>query len=506
MVRTNTKRRSPRLHNLDSLAMEDCVPHQTHPLSSKRRRDSEEEVHLSLAKKSKLDRQFRQKPTPIKETVSLPSTISTWWESFDLDHESNGPVPKILAQPPSDKPETPPSDFDDLEDSEVKSISTIANTSSNDDTSGIEEYESVESSSKDYRSLVAQPLFRVNRLSNNNIYLYTSVCDEPKDVAKILKHIKTTQQYPEPSLWEYEQIKSLTWGHETPKPSAAVPDAATSSAAVSDAAEPATAVSDAAVPDPATSTAGWSGQFRRIDQMVDEFTYKGPIEVELNANRPSMGVGLSEDDVKSTLKESLLNNPFMQMMRLKGIKITNKVGIDRQTIPSIRLEQELKLPTPAPDILFGSPRTFIPGYQGNVAQANDTVSYPFLTMEFKGMWAATNQCVLGCVACSNIAGNVSDSLVESGQPPLTTTAFGVATNGSEARLFVSWREKGEDNTFQFNVSLVDAFILNKRVDYLTFRMYFFNICAWGLARMNLLVTYTRRMHADQSPEDIQGPE
>ncbi|KAI2610237.1 uncharacterized protein GGS25DRAFT_253353 [Hypoxylon fragiforme] len=69
-------------------------------------------------------------------------------------------------------------------------------------------------------------------------------------------------------------------------------------------------------------------------------------------------------------------------------------------------------------------------------------------------------------------------------PPLTTTAFGVVTNGSEARIYMSWRAKRKKagRSDKFIVCLVENFLLEKRDEYLKLRMCVLNIVRWGLER------------------------
>ncbi|KAI0121502.1 hypothetical protein F4776DRAFT_631174 [Hypoxylon sp. NC0597] len=489
MIGTITKRRSPRLHTLDLSVTEDRAPSHTH-LHSKRRRDSNEEDRSSLVKKSKLGRPCQQQPTPnpshishssadhTEAAASSPSTVSSWLKTFDSDPESNVSVSKSLAQPPSDHPEDPPSDFEDLE---LKSISSIAETSSDNDTSDMDDSKSYESNLEDYRSLVCDPLFRVQRLSNNRIYLRKSIRDEPEDVATVLNAIKSTHDYPEPPADEFKQLASLTWGDEADPPKKRRA---------------------------ATASDKWDAELAAVDE-GSAVAVNEDVNIWVQGDdQDEMGVGLMEDDVKSMFDKTLLDCP---LVRQKEIKITKKTLIDRHAIPSLERTPATKLPALAPDTLFGYPRTFLPGYpidETMAAQANDSLSYPFLTMELASggncidsLWVATNQCILGCVACSNIAGRLSDLMVESGQPPLTTTAFGITTNGSEVRFFVSWREKCRDNEFQYIVCFIDDFLLRREADYMKFRMYLFNVFKWGLKRKQSLVAAIQRKYGKQPIED-----
>ena len=108
--------------------------------------------------------------------------------------------------------------------------------------------------------------------------------------------------------------------------------------------------------------------------------------------------------------------------------------------------------------------------------------YPFFVIEFKGnggdLWVAINQCLGGSASCVNIAERLNRQLKackSSKVKPIDSTAFSIAMNGTEARLYVSWKHSDLD----YYMQKVDSFLLQKPQDYIEFRKYVRNILDWG---------------------------
>jgi hypothetical protein len=58
---------------------------------------------------------------------------------------------------------------------------------------------------------------------------------------------------------------------------------------------------------------------------------------------------------------------------------------------------------------------------------------------------------------------------------INSAAFSVAMNGTEARLYISWKQ----NDLDYYMRMLDSFLLQKPDQYLEFRKYVKNIIDWG---------------------------
>ncbi|CAK7233464.1 hypothetical protein SCUCBS95973_008603 [Sporothrix curviconia] len=153
---------------------------------------------------------------------------------------------------------------------------------------------------------------------------------------------------------------------------------------------------------------------------------------------------------------------------------------------------QLKISNPIPDMMYGYSRQYaFPEQQtqfismGNLMDGTantQSLMYPFLVVEFKGnggdLWVATNQCLGGSASCVNIAERLNRQLEKSKSSKITSvdsTAFSIAMNGTEARLYVSWKHSDLD----YYTQKVDSFLLQKPQDYIEFRKHVKNIIDWG---------------------------
>jgi hypothetical protein len=94
------------------------------------------------------------------------------------------------------------------------------------------------------------------------------------------------------------------------------------------------------------------------------------------------------------------------------------------------------------------------------------------------MWVATNQCLGGSASCVNIAERLNRQLRQCKNKkvrPIDSAAFSIAMNGTEARLYVSWKH----DELKYYTRKVDSFLLQKPKDYVEFRKHVLNIIDWG---------------------------
>jgi hypothetical protein len=92
--------------------------------------------------------------------------------------------------------------------------------------------------------------------------------------------------------------------------------------------------------------------------------------------------------------------------------------------------------------------------------------YPFFVIEFKGdgpLWVATNQCLGGSASCVNVAERLNCQLRHCKSDkirPIDSAAFSIAMNGTEARLYISWKH----NELDYYIQKIDSFLLQKPKD------------------------------------------
>ena len=94
------------------------------------------------------------------------------------------------------------------------------------------------------------------------------------------------------------------------------------------------------------------------------------------------------------------------------------------------------------------------------------------------MWAATNQCLGGSASCINIAERLNRQLRQCKNKkvrPIDSAAFSIAMNGTETRLYVSWKH----DELKYYTQKVGSFLLQKPKDYVEFRKNVLNIIKWG---------------------------
>lgn len=112
--------------------------------------------------------------------------------------------------------------------------------------------------------------------------------------------------------------------------------------------------------------------------------------------------------------------------------------------------------------------------------------YPFFVVEFKAdgpsgtgsLWVATNQCLVGSTTCVNIVERLNNCLKQCDNKEIQlidSATFSVAMNGTEARLYISWKH---DELISYMAN-VNSFLLQRPDHYVEFRKYVLNIIDWG---------------------------
>ncbi|KAH7322494.1 hypothetical protein B0I35DRAFT_476442 [Stachybotrys elegans] len=197
-----------------------------------------------------------------------------------------------------------------------------------------------------------------------------------------------------------------------------------------------------------------------------------------------MGAGESQVD------EYCRNNIFPSTRTTETLRRSDRQPMTRRSVPSAGSAQ--KVSTPVPGMLYGyNPQNAFPQQQtqmlsmgAEMVATNEPAGllYPFFVIEFKGdggsMWVATNQCLGGSASCVHIAEKLNERLrqCETGMPCLiSSAAFSIATNGTEARLYISWKHDKQE----YRMANVDSFLLQDPEHYIKFRNYVRNIIGWG---------------------------
>ncbi|KAF4450195.1 hypothetical protein F53441_6629 [Fusarium austroafricanum] len=174
-----------------------------------------------------------------------------------------------------------------------------------------------------------------------------------------------------------------------------------------------------------------------------------------------------------------------------SLKRSDRQPMAKHTTPNTG--SGFKVSTPVPDMLYGYQEEAFARQQqtqlisvGTEMMANDqALIYPFFVIEFQGegpcgpanLWVATNQCPGGSASCINTVENFNRRLrqCKSLICPIDSAAFSIAMNGTEARLYISWKQSEVD----YYTANVQNFLLQNPEQYLKFRKYVHNIIDWG---------------------------
>jgi hypothetical protein len=207
-------------------------------------------------------------------------------------------------------------------------------------------------------------------------------------------------------------------------------------------------------------------------------------QVRQDTDLQALEMCASETEVEQYFNKNLFPVPGSS----EALRRTDKNPMSKNTVPEI--DSRMKLSTPVPDALFGYNRMVFFQHKAHLVMADEfspnplNIVFPFLLIEFKGdgpsgngsLWAATNQCLGGSASCINISERLNRRVGEYNIEGFNTTVFSIAMSGSEARLFVSWKQDNES----YYTQKVDSFALQRAEHYLEFRSYVLNIIDWGL--------------------------
>ncbi|KAF7874903.1 hypothetical protein EAF04_002077 [Stromatinia cepivora] len=214
-----------------------------------------------------------------------------------------------------------------------------------------------------------------------------------------------------------------------------------------------------------------------------------PQQIEEDEELQQLDMGTGEPAVENYFK----NNIFPRTKASDNLMHIDKSPMSKHATPIS--SSIYKISNPCPDMLYGYRRTSaFPQQQqlqlcnlGNEMAVNShDLLYPFFVIEFTAdgpgtpgsLWVATNQCLGASASCINIAEKLSQQLRQCQDENITlldTTAFSIAMNGTEARLYVSWKQDELD----YYMQKLDSYLLQKPNDYIEFRKHVLNIIEWG---------------------------
>ncbi|KAL2687047.1 hypothetical protein Neosp_004597 [[Neocosmospora] mangrovei] len=145
------------------------------------------------------------------------------------------------------------------------------------------------------------------------------------------------------------------------------------------------------------------------------------------------------------------------------------------------------------------------------AEATRACLYPFFTIEVQGdgptstgsLWAATNTCLAssaGCVALFNKLERRVHQVTGPFSPELNNVAFSIAMNGTEARLFVTYRmDEG-----MYGMYKAKSFLLQDPDHHIMFHKCVLNIIEWGQQRLVKIRDALRYLRANDPNEAMRA--
>ena len=162
----------------------------------------------------------------------------------------------------------------------------------------------------------------------------------------------------------------------------------------------------------------------------------------------------------------------------------------KSTVPNS--STALRISTPHPGLLYGykSEKAFsdvacrhqFASIRTESSANNENLTYPFLVVEMKpgrksDLDAATYQALGGVASCLQTLEGLQlrfEDFSSASQTAVDNIVFGIVTNGTETRLFVSWKDAQG-----FFMQRIGAFLLREPEQFHQLRQYLRNIVDWG---------------------------
>ncbi|KAK4134352.1 hypothetical protein BT67DRAFT_316310 [Trichocladium antarcticum] len=225
-----------------------------------------------------------------------------------------------------------------------------------------------------------------------------------------------------------------------------------------------------------------------LDIMARPSRSRGPSIEELRRDRAL--IDLTMRPPKQVLKSYVDAYFFPTLRRPEGpLKRIDGQRMAWRTLPaSVDLS---RADVPAPECLFGyshtafSPRTIAPN-MGPLDANDHGLLCPFLVLELQddtrqingNLWEATKKLLAASASCVDMLARLNRRLRESGAGDhclINPAVFSIAMSGTEARLFVAWKDV-DDN---YHMQAVATFLLQSPQLWLDFRKFVWNILDWA---------------------------
>ena len=214
-------------------------------------------------------------------------------------------------------------------------------------------------------------------------------------------------------------------------------------------------------------------------------------EVSLDTALHNLEMGVTEAEVKDFFKSKIFPE------KLLGDRLMHSSDLPFASGAVIGANHPHKVSIPKPDLVYGYNRgTFSMQQSTNlwsmgtemVANSQDLL-YPFFVAELKSdgpagagsLWVATNQCLGASASCVDMIERLNERLslrVSNRDHSLNTTVFSIAMNGTEARLYVTWKQE----KIRFLTRKIDSFLLQDPDHYVRFHKIVHSIIRWGKGR------------------------
>ncbi|KAL2689458.1 hypothetical protein Neosp_003512 [[Neocosmospora] mangrovei] len=221
-----------------------------------------------------------------------------------------------------------------------------------------------------------------------------------------------------------------------------------------------------------------------VNQMRRDRDSPGPSADDISQDRDLHD--LSQDASEAEVATYFLTRVFVNPRSSDYLKRNEKQQVKRDHVPDAGTGH--KVSTPVPDALYGyrdetafrqQQAQLLPMYKEAMANKQGLM-YPFFVIEFKGengsLWAATNQCLGGAATCINVVEKLNDRFKQRmSNSPINSAVFSIAMNGTEARLYVSWKQNERD----YFMAHVDSFLLQDPEHHAKFYNFVHNILDWG---------------------------
>ncbi|OTB10515.1 hypothetical protein K445DRAFT_322939 [Daldinia sp. EC12] len=209
--------------------------------------------------------------------------------------------------------------------------------------------------------------------------------------------------------------------------------------------------------------------------------------------------GCTEDDVATFLNDTIFPNPTIDPTYgpSTGLISSSNAPMSLHLVPA-NPENPYKVTQPKPDKLYGysgnsnaaftQPQLLAqtmlhPKISHYPAATSQGLRFPFFVIEFKAaggtkgdLWVAANQCAGASSACLKAIDQLNILLREHQSiQSIDNLTYCIAVDNNVAKLYISWKEE----SLNYYLQQVDAFLLSKLKDFNSFRRQVRNILDWG---------------------------